>query len=799
MNKMKNRSILFVIIGTFSKYLLVFLVSLGFLSCKPGKRKYHDPICNLASPVVFTSDTITFYLSDYFTDISQISEISFPEKVEVFQEDSNSYRMVRENGLPALSVITVQTVNSNESSILIKNLAKQKVTISFDPGKRHYQNVKIRGSMNYWNSRLSKMKFIQGKWMEEIELIPGEYQYLILADGREFLDPENPDSMDNNIGGFNSLLKVGRYKQADLPFIRSENFARNKIQLISNTSIHDVYAFWQNMSLKSEISGNHIQIYIPKTAKKLERSWIRVVASDSTGGISNDILVPLEYGQVITDSKELTRFDRQAMIIYFMMVDRFKNGDMSNDKKVDDPEVLPKANYFGGDLAGITEVLLSGYFDDLGINTLWLSPINQNPEGAYGLFKNPRTKFSGYHGYWPVSYRKIDYRFGTDKEFRNLVEDTHQRNMNILIDYVASHVHELHPVYQLHPEWSTDLYLPDGTLNTERWDEYRLTTWFDVFLPKLDLRRYEVVEPLTDSALYWITEYHIDGFRHDATKHIDELYWRTLTAKLKKLTQCNPMPYQIGETYGSPELINSYVSSGMLDAQFDFNLYDDAVAVFAREQESFERLENSLTQSLRYYGYHNLMGNITGNQDRPRFISLAGGSLRFDEDAKYAGWTRDIGIGDSSAYDKLKMLHAFNLTIPGIPVIYYGDEYGMPGANDPDNRRMMRFSGLNSREKDVKETVSRLTNLRSSNMALLFGDVKLIYFTESTFAFVRYYFDTMAVIVFNKGRQEETIPLNLTCLNTKGYVSHFGSGIRQEGNQLILEIKPLSFDIITCE
>jgi hypothetical protein len=116
------------------------------------------------------------------------------------------------------------------------------------------------------------------------------------------------------------------------------------------------------------------------------------------------------------------------------------------------------------------------------------------------------------------------------------------------------------------------------------------------------------------------------------------------------------MPYQIGETYGSPELISSYIGSGMLDAQFDFNVYDDEVAVFARNTESFERLKNSLTQSLRYYGYHNLMGYISGNQDRPRFISLAGGDLLFNEDSKYAGWTRTIGVGDTSSYRKLMML-----------------------------------------------------------------------------------------------------------------------------------------------
>jgi len=105
--------------------------------------------------------------------------------------------------------------------------------------------------------------------------------------------------------------------------------------------------------------------------------------------------------------------------------------------------------------------------------------------------------------------------------------------MNIIVDYVANHVHENHPVYQQHKDWATPLYLPDGRMNTELWDEERLTTWFDTFLPTLDLENPVVAEAMTDSALFWLHNYDIDGFRHDATKHIPESFWRMLTLKAK--------------------------------------------------------------------------------------------------------------------------------------------------------------------------------------------------------------------------------------------------------------------------
>ncbi|MEO1257132.1 MAG: alpha-amylase family glycosyl hydrolase, partial [Bacteroidota bacterium] len=176
-------------------------------------------------------------------------------------------------------------------------------------------------------------------------------------------------------------------------------------------------------------------------------------------------------------------------------VDRFNNGNPSNDKPLNIPEVHPKVDYFGGDLAGITQRIQDGYFQDLGVNTLWLSPITQNPEGAFGKYPKPKTSFSSYHGYWPISNVKVDYRFGSKEEFRSLVNSAHDSEMNVLLDYVANHVHEQHPIYQQNPGWATNLYLPDGSLNTERWDDQRLTTWFDTFMPTLDLSKMETVDP----------------------------------------------------------------------------------------------------------------------------------------------------------------------------------------------------------------------------------------------------------------------------------------------------------------
>ncbi|MFO7723569.1 MAG: alpha-amylase family glycosyl hydrolase, partial [Bacteroidales bacterium] len=390
--------------------------------------------------------------------------------------------------------------------------------------------------------------------------------------------------------------------------------------------------------------------------------------------------------------------------------------------------------------------------------------------------------------------------FGKPDDLRMLVTQAHQAGINILLDFVANHVHQDHPYYKADSAIATALRLPDGTLNLERWDEHRLTTWFDVFLPTLDLEREDVARTVSDSTVWWVTEYHIDGFRHDAAKHIPLTFWRMLTKKLREQVvypEQRPV-FQMGETYGGVELIGSYLGSGLLDAQFDFNVYDAALGVFAGGQ-SFDQLGQRLKQSLAYYGSHNLMGYITGNQDRGRFISYAGGDLKFEENAKAAGWSREIGVGDPVGYDKLNMLMAFNMTIPGVPVIYYGDEFGMAGGNDPDCRRMMRFGPeLNPKEEKNLEITRRLTLLRKQNMALMYGDISYWNLNGNTLVYARNYFRNKVIVVFNNTGEPADIDVNVKSFAPdKSFRTNFGGTLRGSGDQLTVSLKPYSFEVLT--
>jgi len=786
-----------------SLFIVLLLFLLGSCISKEVRLPESSAVYDLASPIRLDSDTTTVLLTDYFLHPDKIKKITASEGLGVIREkEKNELLLIPGKGMGLMGNLRF-TYEGYTYDIPVLRSQKKAVSFSFDPRGKNYRQVQLAGDMNAWNPENTNLEFRDGLWQTTLSLMPGQYQYLLVLDGKKQLDPANKKQIDNNMGGFNSLLVVeGEEEKA--PLIYTDFFQGDTIWLLARHPVEEWLVYLQNHRIdrKNLIERDSlVGIVVPKAARKFKRTELRVWALNSYG-VSNDVFIPLERGRVIMDPGLLDRFDKRAATLYFLMIDRFRDSLSSNNHFLNSEEVLPIADYMGGDLAGVIQKLQEGYFDSLGINTIWLSPVTQNPEGAYGLWENPRTKFSGYHGYWPVSSSRVDYRYGTSEELKELVEEAHKRNINVILDYVANHVHEEHPVYKEHKDWATPLYLPDGSLNTERWDEYRLTTWFDTFLPTLDLEREEVYEPMTDSALYWIQEYNLDGFRHDATKHIPESFWRALTYKIKKnvIFPRGITVYQVGETYGSRELIASYIGSGLMDGQFDFNVYDDAVAVFARPEVSFKRLNQSLEESFRYYGVHNLMAYISGNQDRARFISYAAGDVSFEEDAKAAGWKRRIGErkpSDDVAYEKLVQLIAFNSTIPGVPVIYYGDEIGMTGGNDPDNRRMMRFADLSEEEEMVKEKTAALNKLRRNSMALLYGDFIPLRVEDAVYAYLRSYFGEDVVVVFNKKTEAVTLKLDMPQRQREGvFKSLFGNRFSYANSKLIVDVPGNGVEII---
>jgi cyclomaltodextrinase / maltogenic alpha-amylase / neopullulanase len=386
---------------------------------------------------------------------------------------------------------------------------------------------------------------------------------------------------------------------------------------------------------------------------------------------------------------------------------------------------------------------------------------------------------------------------------KKFVKKAHEHGMKVLLDYVSNHVHEEHPFWKDHPEWFGKLELPDGRKNLRLFDEERLTTWFEPYMPSFDyVGSREALELMTDNAVWWLEETGADGFRHDAVKHVPNEFWRTLTKKIKRDIKDKDV-YQVGETFGGIDLISSYVNNGQLSSQFDFNLYDVALPVFLYPENSFELLDLQIQKTFSVYGVNHLMANIMDSHDKVRYLAYADGDIELNSnEAKELGWTNPPGVDHLSSYKKLQLYLAYILSIPGVPVIYYGDEIGMTGAADPDNRRMMRFDDLvKSHEQETLIQVSKLIHLRKNHSALRQGDFYTIIADKNIYAYLRSDFNERVLTILNKSDYDQSFKINLPAIYkiVKAIDLSNGDAYKITNSQLKIEVPAIGWKMFTLK
>ena len=203
------------------------------------------------------------------------------------------------------------------------------------------------------------------------------------------------------------------------------------------------------------------------------------------------------------------------------------------------------------------------------------------------------------------------------------------------------------------------------------------------------------------------------------------------------------------------EGIMSFVGPNMLDGQFDFPLYDTIIDVFAKGKSGMDELERSLTASETVYGKETLMSPLLGNHDKSRFMAYADGDLPDPKqpDEEEVGWSNPPKVDNAASYEKLKLGLTFVLSVDGVPMIYYGDEIGMSGAGDPDNRRMMRWGDdVTAEEESVREHFSKVAAVRHKHPALRYGSRRSLVAEGDRYAFVRAHLGDSVLAVWNRGQ-----------------------------------------------
>ena len=301
---------------------------------------------------------------------------------------------------------------------------------------------------------------------------------------------------------------------------------------------------------------------------------LAVEAADLTGQAAAPVLLS---GWV-----DARPFTWAGATLYFPMTDRFANGDPFNDAPAG---VEAAADYRGGDWAGITAALEEGYFDDLGVTALWLSPLPANPGGAYP--GSDGHEHTGYHGYWPSAAREPQGRFGSLEALQALTAAAHDRGIRVLADLVFNHVHASHP-YAADSAWVNG----DGSCVCGApgcgWEDFPAVCWFTDYLPDLNWQQDAAADAMVEDAIYWLDAADLDGFRVDAVKHFETSALSNLRAALADREAAGSTPvYLVGETFvgeGQRDPVLAYVGPGLLDGQFDFPLYWTTVRAFARDE-----------------------------------------------------------------------------------------------------------------------------------------------------------------------------------------------------------------------
>ena len=492
-------------------------------------------------------------------------------------------------------------------------------------------------------------------------------------------------------------------------------------------------------------------------------------------------------------------------VIYLIMPDRFAKGDPANESH---DRAKPRA-YHGGNLRGIQNHL--AYLKELGVTTLWLTPVVKN--GAA----------QDYHGYGAVDLYAVDPHLGLLKDYQNLVAAAHAEKMKILFDAVPNHVGPLHP-------WVANSPLPDWFHGTKQhhldsfsplkgtfygkpteqeatndpfeslvdphapsWMKQNLTEgWFFGILPDMNTENPLVQEYLLQNSLWWAEISGLDGYRVDTFPYVGRTSWAHWHAGLRRIY---PNLTTIGEVFHPDPSVTSFFAGGVrrydgidtgLSTVFDFPMFFTLRDVLLRKAP-VGRIANVLRHDA-LYPRPELLVPFFANHDVPRFASAEGSSPA-----------------------KLKLAFGLTLTLRGIPELYYGDEIGMPGGGDPDNRRdfpggwigdsndAFTEAGRTHEQQKIFSCVKELLRIRREHAALRGGRLWHLASDESAYVFLRESEEERVVVAFNNAdkSRELQIRVNGTPLQNAETLSLLFGGAKPEltGRELRISMPAQSLSI----
>jgi len=443
-------------------------------------------------------------------------------------------------------------------------------------------------------------------------------------------------------------------------------------------------------------------------------------------------------------------------VIYLLMPDRFSNGNPSNDNVEGMLETADRSNpngRHGGDLKGISDHL--DYIKDLGVTGIWLNPFLENNQPSFS-----------YHGYSITDLYRVDPRYGTNEEFKDLISKAHGKGLKLMMDMICNHIGSGHWWMKDLPsdDWvhKFDTFTRTSYRSSVYMDPYAAESdaeimekgWFDNTMPDLNQSNPLVENYLIQNSLWWIAYFGIDGIRMDTYPYPEK---NMMSRWAKRMTDEFPGFFIVGEVWYQQETLTAYWSFGKINSDgyqsnlpsvTDFPLSLTTHRAFNEPDgwtEGMARLYSVLSQDFIYpEPFRNVI--FLDNHDLPRFFTQTG---------------KSIGI--------YKMALSFILTTRGIPQFYYGTEILMegdknrgdgylredlPGGWSGDKRSVFTGQDLNATEKEAFEFTRKIINWRKEKEVIHSGKLKQFIPENNLYVYFRYNEKESVMIVLNNNEKE---------------------------------------------
>lgn len=724
-------------------FLLSFLSGLILGACEkslpwrmPPQILEHIPF----TPLYVEEGVQTVYLSAFLGDLSRVDSITSSQGYQLRWVKGADTVLLRTNTNAApLGKLRFWSGGYAYTLPLIRKYSYTH-TFRLDDPQQRLTSVNLHTTF----SEPRAMRFQNGSWTFETRVPEGIHAYRFQSvDGKLFKDPVNTDSIFWPGLGMSSLVPLEQ-QEARQNACRTIAFTGTQIRLSRDPQAAAVLALWDNIEIPFDTADGTLRIEIPKAALKVPVSYLRVWLYNQNR-IVGSCKIPLVKGKVPVDTAAIPPDLWDAAVRYELITDRFNNGDPGNDRKLSTRGLLhPKVDFHGGDFAGIAQKIREGYFRELGISFLRISPPARNVSGYWPDASAPHNLAAPYQGRYAVSVKETEPGFGSAGALKQLIDLAKASDLQVGLEPPSIW-------------WMNDA-------------------------------AQQPVSP--DSALQWFRSFNAAAWMHPVRGETPS-HTAAVSAAVRRFDaeEGGRNILLALEDSNVPNRNNASLQSAAQAFQSpDFYAMAFTTFAYTAGRTSRAGLLELYAQSLNNL---QLRFHSTGGEWYPRFISLADGSLHPAEDLNKAGWARDIQNQGAKYFNRLQSLFALCCALPGIPGMFYGDEMAMPGAGVPDNHRVIHFEGLSSVQTDHRDQMARLAKFRRTHPVLMFGDMRVMESEPGLLIIERQYFGRTILAVFNLTEQTASFKAQVS-LNR----SLNGSKLQPDKQGVIIQTEPNSYDFI---